>query len=96
MVAADEKVANDAAAVAQSIKDECEMELAEAIPALEAAISALDTLKPSDIVEVKSMKVRPFATHRLINELQHTVLKLSSFFRTHQQSLKRLWRLCVS
>ena len=65
MVAADEKVANDAAAVAQSIKDECEMELAEAIPALEAAISALDTLKTSDIVEVKSMKVRPVPMERL-------------------------------
>ena len=57
MVAADEAVANQAAAVAQKIKDECENELAEAIPALEAALSALNTLKPADITEVKTMKV---------------------------------------
>ena len=56
-MAADEAVANDAAAAAQAIKDECESDLAEAIPALEAAISALNTLKPQDITLVKSMKV---------------------------------------
>ena len=50
-------VANQAAAAAQGIKEECESDLAEAIPALEAAINALDTLKPADITEVKSMKV---------------------------------------
>ena len=58
MVAADEAVANEAAATAQAIKDECESELAEAIPALEASIAALNTLKPADITEVKTMKVR--------------------------------------
>ena len=62
MVAADEAVANEAAASAQGIKDECEGELAEAIPALEAAIQALNTLKPADITEVKSMKVRTVRT----------------------------------
>ncbi|KAK3571583.1 hypothetical protein QTP86_014552, partial [Hemibagrus guttatus] len=55
LVAADEKVANEAAAAAKAIKDECEGDLAEAMPALEAALSALDTLKPSDITVVKSM-----------------------------------------
>lgn len=57
MVSADEAVANEAAAVAQGIKSECEADLAEAIPALEAAVSALNTLKPSDISQVKAMKV---------------------------------------
>lgn len=57
VVAADEAIANEAAAAAQAIKDECESDLAEAIPALEAAIQALNTLKPSDITLVKSMKV---------------------------------------
>ena len=57
VVAADEAVANKAAAVAQGIKSECESDLAEAIPALEAAVSALNTLKPSDISQVKAMKV---------------------------------------
>uniref|UniRef100_A0A671XYF8 Dynein axonemal heavy chain 7 n=1 Tax=Sparus aurata TaxID=8175 RepID=A0A671XYF8_SPAAU len=59
LVSADEKVANDAAAAAQAIKDECEGDLAEAMPALEAALSALDTLKPSDITVVKSMQNPP-------------------------------------
>ncbi|KAK3717325.1 hypothetical protein QZH41_011557, partial [Actinostola sp. cb2023] len=59
VVAADEAVANEAAGVAKAIKDECESDLAEALPALEAALKALDTLKPSDISMVKSMKNPP-------------------------------------
>ncbi|KAK5855256.1 hypothetical protein PBY51_005374 [Eleginops maclovinus] len=59
LVSADEKVANDAAAAAQAIKEECEGDLAEAMPALEAALSALDTLKPSDITLIKSMQNPP-------------------------------------
>ncbi|XP_057310450.1 dynein axonemal heavy chain 3-like isoform X2 [Hydractinia symbiolongicarpus] len=59
VVSADEAVANEAAAVAQGIKSECEADLAEAIPALEAAVSALNTLKPSDISQVKAMKNPP-------------------------------------
>ncbi|XP_031567893.1 dynein heavy chain 3, axonemal-like [Actinia tenebrosa] len=61
VVAADEAVANEAAGVAKGIKDECESDLAEALPALEAALKALDTLKPSDISMVKSMKNPPGA-----------------------------------
>ncbi|XP_063078071.1 dynein axonemal heavy chain 3 [Engraulis encrasicolus] len=67
LVAADEKVANDAAAAAQAIKDDCEGDLAEAMPALEAALSALDTLKPSDITVVKSM-TNPPAAVKLVME----------------------------
>eukprot|EP00105_Crassostrea_gigas_P043640 XP_019927788.1 PREDICTED: dynein heavy chain 12, axonemal isoform X3 [Crassostrea gigas] len=59
VVRADEAVANEQAAEAQALKDECEAELAEAIPALEAALAALDTLKPADITIVKSMKSPP-------------------------------------
>lgn len=51
-------MANEAAAAAQAMKEECEADLAVALPALEAAIQALNTLKPSDINEVKAMKVR--------------------------------------
>ena len=47
-VAADEAAANIKAADAKALKDECEMELAEAMPALEAALAALDTLKVRD------------------------------------------------
>ena len=44
-VKADEAVANEAASQAQALKDDCEAQLAEAIPALELAIAALNTLK---------------------------------------------------
>ncbi|XP_063993893.1 dynein axonemal heavy chain 3 [Diachasmimorpha longicaudata] len=67
VVAADEALANEAAAAAQAIKDDCESDLAEATPALEAALSALDTLKPADVTIVKSMKSPP-AGVRLVME----------------------------
>ncbi|XP_058823709.1 dynein axonemal heavy chain 3 [Topomyia yanbarensis] len=59
IVGADETAANEAAASAQAIKDDCESDLQEAVPALEAALVALDTLKPADITVVKSMKNPP-------------------------------------
>jgi dynein heavy chain len=59
LVAADEAVMNEQAATAQSIKDDCENDLAEAIPALEAAISALDTVTQADITLVKAMTNPP-------------------------------------
>lgn len=55
----DEIIANKQAAAAQSLKDECEKDLAQAIPVLEEAIQALNTLKPPDITLVKSMKNPP-------------------------------------
>ncbi|XP_026982494.1 dynein axonemal heavy chain 3 [Sagmatias obliquidens] len=59
LVQADEEEANAAAAIAQGIKNECEGDLAEAMPALEAALAALDTLNPADISLVKSMQNPP-------------------------------------
>ncbi|XP_076804189.1 dynein axonemal heavy chain 3-like isoform X1 [Clavelina lepadiformis] len=67
VVAADERVANEAASVAQGIKDECSADLAEAMPALEAALSALNTLKPQDITVVKSMQ-NPATAIKLVLE----------------------------
>uniref|UniRef100_A0A5S6LE06 Protein MCM10 homolog n=1 Tax=Xenopus tropicalis TaxID=8364 RepID=A0A5S6LE06_XENTR len=67
LVSADEKVANEAAAASKAIKDECEGDLAEAMPALEAALSALDTLNQSDITLVKSM-TNPPAPVKLVME----------------------------
>ncbi|XP_072535232.1 dynein axonemal heavy chain 3 [Salminus brasiliensis] len=69
LVAADEKVANEAAAAAKAIKDECEGDLAEAMPALEAALSALDTLKPADITVVKSMQNPPGAVKLVMESI---------------------------
>jgi dynein heavy chain len=58
-VSVDEADANEKAAVAKTEKEECEAILADAIPALNSALKALDTLKPSDIGEVKAMKDPP-------------------------------------
>lgn len=57
----DTKVANLQAADAQVLKKDCEADLALAIPILEDAIAALNTLKPADITLVKSMKNPPAA-----------------------------------
>ncbi|KAK7495478.1 hypothetical protein BaRGS_00013176, partial [Batillaria attramentaria] len=56
---ADEAVANQAAMEAKAIKDDCEARLAVAMPAMEAAIAALNTLKQNDITIVKAMQNPP-------------------------------------
>ncbi|XP_072468815.1 dynein axonemal heavy chain 7 isoform X2 [Notamacropus eugenii] len=59
IVKADEAVANEQAMAAKAIKDECDADLAEALPILESALAALDTLTAQDITVVKSMKSPP-------------------------------------
>lgn len=59
VVAVDEEIASKKAAEAKAIKDDCEAELSQALPALAAAVHALDTLKSNDITMVKSMKSPP-------------------------------------
>lgn len=44
VVRVDEAVANEQAMAAKAIKDECDADLAVAMPVLEAALAALDTL----------------------------------------------------
>ncbi|XP_025904004.1 dynein heavy chain 7, axonemal [Nothoprocta perdicaria] len=58
-VKADEMVANEQAMAAKAIKDECDADLAQAMPCLESALAALDTLTAQDITVVKSMKSPP-------------------------------------
>ena len=50
VVKQDEAVANEQAAAAQAIRDECDLELSQAIPILNAALAALDTLTPQVII----------------------------------------------
>jgi len=47
VVKADEAVANKQAESAKMIKDECDAELSKAMPVLNAAIAALNTLTPT-------------------------------------------------
>ena len=59
IVSKEEAAANEKARASQALKDECQAELAVALPALEAAKEALNTIKPSDIGIVKSMNNPP-------------------------------------
>jgi dynein heavy chain len=61
IVSVDEAAATKKADAATIIKEDCHAQLAEAIPALNAAVAALDTLKQSDITNLKSMKSPPAA-----------------------------------
>ncbi|XP_063529439.1 dynein axonemal heavy chain 7-like [Cydia strobilella] len=55
----DQAAAEEQAAEAQGIKEECDADLAEAMPILNSALAALDTLTPQDITFIKTMKSPP-------------------------------------
>ena len=59
VVSKEEATASAEAAKVQAIKSDCEADLAEALPALEKALKALNTLTKNDITEVKGMKSPP-------------------------------------
>lgn len=67
LVKEDEQAAKQQAAIAQEIKDECDAKLGEALPILEAALSALNTLTTADIAVVKTMKSPPIGV-RIVME----------------------------
>lgn len=66
VVSVDEAKAKEEADKVTAIKKECEGDLAEAMPALNAAIKALDTLTKNDITEVKGMKSPPAAVKMVL------------------------------
>lgn len=66
VVSVDEAQAKREADKVTAIKEECEGDLAEAMPALNAAIKALDTLTKNDITEVKGMKSPPAAVKMVL------------------------------
>ena len=57
VVTKDEQVCQGQAEEANDIKASCEADLAEAMPALDAAVKALNSLKAADFDELKGMKV---------------------------------------
>nr|XP_026694595.1 dynein heavy chain 3, axonemal isoform X2 [Ciona intestinalis] len=59
LVEADEAVAANSADEAQKIKQECEDKLAVAMPAMNSAIAALNTLHQQDIALIKTMQNPP-------------------------------------
>ncbi len=65
VVAADEAVASKAAAEANAIKEDCEKELAEAMPILNAAAKALECISKNDITNAKKM-LKPPEDQRMV------------------------------
>ncbi|XP_072203968.1 dynein axonemal heavy chain 1 [Excalfactoria chinensis] len=58
-VQAEEAKANEKAQKAQAIADDAQKDLAEALPALDAALASLRNLKKSDVTEVRAMQRPP-------------------------------------
>lgn len=67
LVKKDEAVAQEQAAVASAIKEECDAKLGEALPILNDALAALNTLTTADIAVVKTMKSPPIGV-RIVME----------------------------
>jgi dynein heavy chain len=59
VVSAEAAVAQGEADIVMAQKESVEADLAEAIPALESAMAALDTIKPNDINEIKVLSKPP-------------------------------------
>lgn len=55
----DEAAATEQAKIAEAIKEECDSKLSEAMPILNAALAALNTLTPADIAIVRTMRSPP-------------------------------------
>ena len=67
VVGAEAEVAQKEADEVNAVKEDVEADLAEAMPALNDAIKALDTIKPADINEIKAL-AKPPATVKLVCE----------------------------
>ena len=69
IVSREEKLCNEQRENAEKMKMECEADLATALPVLENAIKALQTLKKSQISEIKSMKKPPHAVRQTMEAI---------------------------
>ena len=67
----EEEVAAEAAARAKAIENECAADLAEAMPILQAALSALDTLTTRELSEIKVMRNPPQGVKLVMECLCH-------------------------
>ena len=72
--------------MARAIKEECEGELAVAMPILEDALAALDTIKEADITYIRKLGNPPGAI-KLVMEVCHCFVA---------QHLKRCYSLCLA
>lgn len=67
VVAADEAIANKAAAESNAIKEDCEEELGKAMPILNAAAKALECITKNDITLAKKMLKPPEAQKMVLS-----------------------------
>lgn len=74
--------------VARTIKEECEGELAVALPILEDALAALDTIKEADITYIRKLG-NPPAAIKLVMEVCHCLV-------AHHLQMRCLMSLTVS
>ena len=70
-VEAEKTAAQGKADLADKIREECDIELAKAMPAMEAALAALRNLKKDDITEMKSFKSPPGGVRLIAEVLCH-------------------------
>lgn len=88
VIQADEEAAAKKAEASSTMKQECENDLAEALPLLNSALAALDTLKKPDIDLVKSMKNPPDSVVCILRSGHERVCMLvndySLFFPAHR------------
>ena len=66
VVAAEEEAAQTKAAETKAIADDAQRDLDEALPALEEAVKCLNSLKKSDIDEVRTMGKPPAGALRVL------------------------------
>ena len=69
VVSKEAAICDEQAAVAKKMSDECEADLAEAIPALASALKALKGLSKADIVEIKNFKKPPPNVKRVLHSI---------------------------
>jgi dynein heavy chain len=72
IVAAEEEAAQTKAAETKAIADDAQRDLDEALPALEEAVKCLNSLKKSDIDEVRTMGKPPAGAFRVKLEKETT------------------------
>lgn len=83
-----QEVANEAAA----IKAECDANLLEAMPILNRAQAALDTLTSADIAVVKAMKYPPYAVRLVVESV--CVLKVQNLNIVYCRESEKKSNIC--
>lgn len=90
VVAADEAVASKAAGEANAIKEDCENELAIAMPILNSAAKALDCITKNDITDAKKM-LKPPEDQRMVLSAVCVLMGLKPESKVDPETQKKVW-----